>query len=85
MNALLEIVVIASVVGVAALFVTLRVIKALRGGRPSCCSDTGETGPVDRTASCTDADTRAAGGQGAGNLASRPSYCAGCTGCGPRL
>jgi hypothetical protein len=96
MNAILEIAVIAVVVGLAALFVARRVIRALRGGRPSCCTDAGEAGPLagqsaTRPAgslagmySCAEAE--GTGGLGAdGNPRPRPSYCAGCSGCGPRL
>jgi hypothetical protein len=80
MNAVLEITVIAAIVGVAALFVAWRVIKALRGGRPSCCSGTGDAVFSGGTSSCADSD----GAPAEGSLKPRPSYCAGCTGCGPR-
>ncbi len=52
MNAILEIVVIAAAVGIAALFVALRIVKAIQGGRPACCPDTGEAGKLARDSSC---------------------------------
>jgi hypothetical protein len=38
MNSLIEIGIIAGAVALAAAFLTLRILKTLRGKRPSCCS-----------------------------------------------
>jgi hypothetical protein len=38
MNSLLEIAIIAGAVALAAAFLALRILKTLRGKRPSCCS-----------------------------------------------
>ncbi len=89
MNAVLEIAVIGATVGLAVLFVAFRVFKALSGGRPSCCSDAGENSPLAGqlagTASCADGTDARPDFRGPdGSLKPRPSYCAGCTGCGSR-
>ncbi|MFH2113580.1 MAG: hypothetical protein ABIJ86_03610, partial [Spirochaetota bacterium] len=66
-------------------------VKALRGGRPSCCTDGGEVGLPTGTASCADPDDERLDGKGLyakepdGKLKPRPSYCTGCTGCGARV
>lgn len=77
MNAFLETTILVLIVGGAAFFVALRMVKTLRGGKPSCCSDRGaEIGPAGTR---MDAEkTGTAGGQ-----EYRPSCCAGCAGCGP--
>jgi hypothetical protein len=51
MNSLFETGIVAAVVILAAVFVVLRVLKTLRGKRPSCCS--GGAGKPAKKAACS--------------------------------
>lgn len=66
MNSLIEFAVVGAIVAAAVAFILIRTVRALRGGRPSCCEGSGPSG-------CDDPAE-------AGKAAASP--CAGCSGCG---
>jgi hypothetical protein len=76
MNALLELILIGAMVGIALAFVLRRAYKALRGGKPSCCAGQEEPRLIGSASGRPGAE--------AAGLSAGHSACGGCLGCSPR-